>query len=292
MKFAHINGEESATRWVFCLASPTRGIVRDRRRLNHRSVGVRGPADSGFGAVTSGWWTTVASSGVSPPANPKACLSACGRSRAWMGVYHKPMVPNAGFWAQYFRQYHVQAVEGFRAGALEKVVAAFNSIAEEADAAAEAEFERLGSMPADDGIDMGDVAEWATEHGIEYYETMSGVRQGVLNLRAVGLHHLFEQQQLSFGESWLVEKRERTKRRHSNGSSQAWASIAGVFGAPASSTNSGWPRTPSSTVRDRLRRSWQHFGLISTRIRSLPAADWRRETCRGRVPLRRSYRYS
>ena len=56
----------------------------------------------------------------------------------------------------------------------------------------------LGSLPADDEIDMGAVAEWATEYGIQYYETMSGVRQGILNLLAVGLHHLFEQQQLFF----------------------------------------------------------------------------------------------
>ena len=108
------------------------------------------------------------------------------------------MVPNAKFWAHYFREFHVRTIEGFRAGALEKVAAAFSSIAEESDAAAEAEFDRLGCMPADDEIDMGDVAEWATEHGVEYYETMSGVRQGVLNLLAVGLHHLFEQQQLFF----------------------------------------------------------------------------------------------
>ena len=89
-------------------------------------------------------------------------------------------------------------IEGFRAGALEKVATAFGGIDEEADAAAEAEFERLGSLPADDEIDMGAVAEWATEYGIQYNETMSGVRQGILNLLAVGLHHLFEQQQLFF----------------------------------------------------------------------------------------------
>ena len=108
------------------------------------------------------------------------------------------MVPNAKFWVHNFREFHVRTIEGFRAGALEKVAAAFSSIAEEADTAAEAEYERLGSMPAEpnSSIDMGDVAEWAIEHGIEYYETMSGIRQGVLNLLAVGLHHLFEQQQL------------------------------------------------------------------------------------------------
>ena len=121
-------------------------------------------------------------------------------------MYHESMVPNARFWAHYFRQAHVQVIQDFRAGALEKVAPAFSSIAEEADAAAEAEFERLGSMPGDpDGsIDMGDVAEWATDHGIKYYETMSGVRQVVLNVLAVGLHHLFEQQ-LSFLWQKLVK---------------------------------------------------------------------------------------
>ena len=47
------------------------------------------------------------------------------------------MVPNARFWAQYFREFHVRTIEGFRAGALEKVAAAFSSVAEEADAAAD-----------------------------------------------------------------------------------------------------------------------------------------------------------
>ena len=57
-------------------------------------------------------------------------------------VYSKRMVPNAKFWAHYFREFHVRMIEGFRAGALEKVVTAFGGIAEEADVAAEAEFER------------------------------------------------------------------------------------------------------------------------------------------------------
>ncbi|MCY3820708.1 MAG: hypothetical protein OXH52_15335 [Gammaproteobacteria bacterium] len=119
------------------------------------------------------------------------------------------MVPNAKYWAHYFREFHVRVIEGFRAGALEKVATAFGGIAEEAERAAEAEFERLGSMPADDWVDMGDVAEWAQDHGILYYETMSGVRQGVLNLLAVGLHHLFEQQQLIFLRRELARDEKR-----------------------------------------------------------------------------------
>ena len=106
------------------------------------------------------------------------------------------MVLNGGSLADCF----VRRIEEFRVGALEKVVMAFNSIAEESNAVAEKEFERLGSMPAydEDAIDMGTIAELANESGIEYYETMSGIRQVVLNLLAVGLHHLFEQQQCLF----------------------------------------------------------------------------------------------
>ena len=105
----------------------------------------------------------------------------------------------------------MHAIESYRAGALERVMPAFTRIAEEADAAAAAEFERLGAMPADlDGwTDMADLAESATEHGVAFYETLRGLRQGVLNLLAVGLHHLFEQQQLFFFQRALTTKEEK-----------------------------------------------------------------------------------
>ena len=118
------------------------------------------------------------------------------------------MVPNAKFWTDYFRQ-AIRELQGFRAGALEKVVPAFEGIAEDAERAAEAEYERLESMLSyDDQIDMSDVADMAKDHGITVYETMSGVRQGVLNVLAVGLYHLFEQQQLFFLRRGLLSRAE------------------------------------------------------------------------------------
>ena len=117
------------------------------------------------------------------------------------------MVPNAGLWADYCRQV-IRTVQGFRAGALEKVVPAFEGIAEDAERATKAEYERLGAMPYGDQIDMSDVAEMANDHGIAYYETMSGVRQGVLNVLAVGLYHLFELQQLFFLRRGLLSRAE------------------------------------------------------------------------------------
>ena len=125
-------------------------------------------------------------------------------------AYTESMVPNAVFWASYCLLVYVRALKGFRVGALEKVTPAFEGIAEDADRATEAEYERLGSMPYDGQTDMSDVAEMAHDHGIADYETMFGVRQGVLNVLAVGLYHLFEQQQLFFLRRELLSRAEET----------------------------------------------------------------------------------
>ena len=116
------------------------------------------------------------------------------------------MGSTVAFWAQHFRKVYVDAIESYRAGVFDRVLPAFSEIGEEADAAANAEFERLGAMPADpDGlVDMADLAEQAERHGQALYETMKGLRQGVRNLLAVGLHHLVEQQQVAFFQRALA----------------------------------------------------------------------------------------
>ncbi|MCY3934207.1 MAG: hypothetical protein OXH70_21095 [Acidobacteria bacterium] len=92
---------------------------------------------------------------------------------------------------------YLPPVEAYRAAALTKVLPIFDDLEQEADAVAEAEFERLCTQPATPDFHGGlsDLAERATEYGQEYGETMFAIRQSVLNLLAAGLHHLFEQQQ-------------------------------------------------------------------------------------------------
>ena len=118
------------------------------------------------------------------------------------------MSPTAAVWVQRFRGVYVHEIDSYRTGALERVLPPFSRIAEEAEAAADAEFERLGAIPADpDGlVDMADLAEQADGHGQALYETMKGLRQGVRNLLSVGLHHLFEQQQVFFFQHVLATK--------------------------------------------------------------------------------------
>jgi hypothetical protein len=73
---------------------------------------------------------------------------------------------------------------------------AFADLEAKAEAVGEAEFDRLGSEPAGDDWDgdMGSLAEAADEKAQLYYDTMAGLSQAVLNLLAVGLFHLLEQE--------------------------------------------------------------------------------------------------
>ena len=118
------------------------------------------------------------------------------------------MSPSPAFWMQYFRTVSFHEIESYRRAGLERILPAFSRINEEAEPVVEAEFERLRAMPADpEGrIDIADLAEQAQEHGQMFYATMHGLRQGLHNLLAVGLHHLFEQQQLFFFQRQLATK--------------------------------------------------------------------------------------
>jgi hypothetical protein len=55
-------------------------------------------------------------------------------------------------------------------------------------------------MPADDDNiwDMNEIAENAHEAGLDYYQAITNVHQGIINLSVAALYHLFEQQLLLF----------------------------------------------------------------------------------------------
>ena len=108
------------------------------------------------------------------------------------------IVGNAPLWAEVFCGRYVRVIESFRAAAIERVEPAFANIEADAKKAEAAEYARLIQLPADGECDPdpGDLAEHATEYGIDYLELMSDMQQGVRNGLVVGLHHLFEQLQL------------------------------------------------------------------------------------------------
>lgn len=105
---------------------------------------------------------------------------------------------DTAFLASFIPMFYLPPVEAYRDAALHRIVPAFDGLDGDAEAFGEAEFERLCSMPDSDGMcDIGDLAEQAGRRSIEYAETMFAIRQSTLNVLAVGLYHLFEQQQKS-----------------------------------------------------------------------------------------------
>src|SRR5437764_3930503 len=105
---------------------------------------------------------------------------------------------NGGFWAAHFREVFVRQVRAFARALEARVLPAFEGIEAEAEQIAEEEYQRLGSMPGDGSVDMGDLADYAQEAGSAHYEELSDVRQAILNLAAAALFHLLEQQLLLF----------------------------------------------------------------------------------------------
>ena len=99
------------------------------------------------------------------------------------------------FWADYFRRVFTPQIDAFAGSLSGRVLPAFDNIDEEGRQIEEEEYRRLCSLPEyNDAPDLAALAEQAHDHAITYYVTMYEVVQGIVNLFAVGLWHLFEQQ--------------------------------------------------------------------------------------------------
>jgi hypothetical protein len=96
------------------------------------------------------------------------------------------MDPRAAVLYEVFPQLDALGVDG-----VARLLGAFSTIETEADEIADKTFGAYGQLPGEG--DMGDFADSARDEGIAYYQTLSELKQGVTNLLAVGLYHLFEQ---------------------------------------------------------------------------------------------------
>ena len=80
----------------------------------------------------------------------------------------------------------------------ERLLPCFGNLQEESDEVMQKSLnQRAATSIAEDG-DYATCAEWALDEGVMHYELMSGIRQGIINLFAVALYHLLEQQVFIF----------------------------------------------------------------------------------------------
>ena len=71
------------------------------------------------------------------------------------------------------------------------VLRTFDNLDERANEKAD---EFFNKYPGNEYTDPGDVADWANDHSLAWWETMVSLRQSMVNLLAAGLYHLIEQQ--------------------------------------------------------------------------------------------------
>ena len=111
---------------------------------------------------------------------------------------------NVYFWIRQFRNDFIPAIERVVEVFLERLVPTFSTIESEAEKKTEEVYEELCSRPGDGETDLADLAEDAKNIGIDYYLSMKGLEQGILNACAVTLYHLFEQQLKLFHRKELL----------------------------------------------------------------------------------------
>lgn len=113
-------------------------------------------------------------------------------------------MPGYEFWADYFRTVFTPQVDAFANALSRRVLPSFDNLDEEGRRIEEEEYQRLcalsgyGAEP-----DLASLAERARDVAITYYVTMHEIVQGIVNLFAVGLWHLFEQQLAHFARHAL-----------------------------------------------------------------------------------------
>lgn len=75
------------------------------------------------------------------------------------------MILNQRFWSRQFNRVFTPQIRALVATLSNRLLPAFDNIEAEANQKADEEYERLGSLPAREDIDMADLAEKAFETG-------------------------------------------------------------------------------------------------------------------------------
>lgn len=103
---------------------------------------------------------------------------------------------NLIFWADFIQDVILPRVFCLQEVFEHRILAAFEGLEEEAQQIRNREWERLIHQPVGpDDFDYGEsIVEEAEEASITYYITVSSIRQTIINLFAVALYHLFEQE--------------------------------------------------------------------------------------------------
>ena len=117
------------------------------------------------------------------------------------------------FWAPRFQSKFISEINTFVRVLEERLLPGFSEIESEAESVQNEEWTRLLSTTYSEDGDCSEIAEQSIHAGITYYEQMTETRQGVINLFASGLYHLFEQQLMFFHRKQVLSLFEENNKK-------------------------------------------------------------------------------
>lgn len=98
------------------------------------------------------------------------------------------------FWEDYFNKLFPKQITQFVNVFTNRLVPLFENINDESDFVAEKEYERLNEVFNPEYVDISEILDEANNIGFGYYQMMHSVRQALINIAAIALYHMFEQQ--------------------------------------------------------------------------------------------------
>jgi len=116
------------------------------------------------------------------------------------------------FWPNYFRTVNIPRLETMLTVLKERLLPTFDGIAQEATQKQKEMFDALSSMPCgEDGplADSSEAGAIAHDAGLDHYVALHRARQALVNIFAVSIYHLWEQQVLSFHRRKLLDAGEQ-----------------------------------------------------------------------------------
>lgn len=122
------------------------------------------------------------------------------------------MIGRAKLWARYIKVIFIKRIEDYSELLNRRILPSFNDIEKEAVKIEERVFEEM-STSYNEYMDLSEAADTATEDAVDYYVTQKDLRQGILNMFAIALYHLFEQQCILFLRRELLSVNERNNNK-------------------------------------------------------------------------------
>ena len=125
------------------------------------------------------------------------------------------MLQNGFSWARVIREVFVEEIRTFGQTLKDRILKAFADVEQEADKLKKEEYRRLLQAPAseDGGPGMDVLAERAEDEAIDFYISMTDLKQGIINMFSVAFHELFRQQLMNFHRKELLEWHEEHNQK-------------------------------------------------------------------------------